>query len=464
MPNTFDSIPSAILQRALANNFSVEEKGRREAMLLNKDFYYGKQEESLVFHNEDVDPYIINLTKPIVQKRATLLYKKALNREYIGDASSASFIEQVYKDNDIDSLLNNVDLSSELTGTALVLPSKTENPKYLSGIKLRLFDASAISVIPTDEDQSEPAAVSIIQLVDRLAKISTPQNPQIERVVRQQVWTHSTVTTYDGNLIVSTEANDLGFLPFVNFKGEEVYDQYLGHAPTTIVRKLNTHINQILTEIGFMIKMQSGTPIALEGYQSGEGIVIHPGRALSLPTGASASVLDMNPKIEDTLLVLQYLEEKIFETSSVPKITVVGGEGVSGRELLVRWFPILQVFQEKTVRFEKYELELANTILKLVGLNELEEIKVDYPEADLLPLATNEDTLLQDINLNISTPVDEMMRRNPEFSEDEAQAEVLANKETNDIILNRNEPDPKDEDKDEDKGASKDVNVNANEE
>lgn len=452
MPNTFDSVPQALTQRALANNFSLEEKGRREAALLNRKFYYGAQESELNLVTDDCDPKIVNLIKPIIKKRASLLYKKTLQREYVGPAQSVAFLEQVYIDNSIDNLLLQCDLLAELTGSCLVHPEQVEvSEEFQSGIKLRLFDSSSVSVVPQDEDQSKADAISLIRLVDRLSKNSTPDNPQVERLIRQQIWTEQSVSTYDGAMIISTEGNDLGFLPFVNFHGEEVYDQYLGHAPATIIRKLNADINQVLTDLGYMIKMQAATPIAMTGFSGGEGIIIHPGRAFSLPSGATAEALQLNPKVLEVLEVIKYLEEKIFETSSVPKVTVIGGEEASsGRELLVRWFPILQVFQEKVVRFEKKELELANIVLKVAGLPIIEEVHVNYPEEDLLPLSTSDDTLERDITLNLKTPIDEIMRQNPEMSEEEAEVELLANKDVNDNIFNRNEETPEEGEENED--------------
>ena len=55
---SFNSVPDSMTQRALSHNFSLEEKSRREQMILNKDFYYGKQEQQLSLVNEDVDPAI----------------------------------------------------------------------------------------------------------------------------------------------------------------------------------------------------------------------------------------------------------------------------------------------------------------------------------------------------------------------------------------------------------------------
>ena len=299
-----------------------------------------------------------------------------------------------------------------------------------------------------------PAAISLIKLIDRLAEISTPDNPQVERIIRQQIWTKTGVTTFDGTRMISTETNELDFLPFVNFHGEEVYDQYIGHAPTTIVRKLNHDINQTMTDLGYMIKMQAATPIALTGYSSGEALVLNPGSAFNLPMNGTATPLQLNPKIEEVLEVIKFLEEKIFETSSVPKVTVIGGEQASsGVELLIRWYPIVQIFQEKVVRYEKKELELANMILHVAGLEPLDEIHVDYPAADLLPLNTSDEALERDIKLNLRTPIDEMMKLNPELSEIEAEAEVLANKTFNDNLFNNGTDSEEEEDQEENNGT-----------
>lgn len=457
MPNTFDSVPQSITQRAMAQNFSMEEKSRREAMLKNKDFYYAQSEKHLQLLNEDQDPYILNLTKPVIQKRSTLLYKRPLLREFTGPSGSVSFLENVYKENKIDSFLLSCDLASELTGTALILPEFTENlEKYPSGIKLRLFDAVDVSVVPDDDDPSLPAAVSIIRFLDRLSERSTPKNPQVERVVRQQIWTEEAVVTYDGHMLISSESNEMGFLPFCVFRGEEVYNQFLGHAPANIIRLLNEDINQLLTHLGYMIKMQAGTPIALAGYQSGESIVIHPGRAFSIPAGANIFPLELKPKLLEVLEVIKYLEEKCFETSNVPKVSVVGGEGESGRELLVRWFPLLQLFEEKTVRFNDYELDLANMILKVAGLEPIEGVEVKWPSEEVLPLSAEDEMLERDIKLNIKTAIDELLRRNPQLTEAEAEAEVLANRDFNQSLYTRPEAegDPEDEENEEDVEAT----------
>lgn len=436
---SFDTIPDSVTQRALAHNYSIEEKSRRSEMLLNKDFYYGKQEQQLVLVNEDVEPAIINLTKPIVTKRAGMLYKRKVVRDMEGPSESIEFLEQVYKENKIDMFMKHVDLLSELTGSVLVHPSSIDDPKYPSGIKLMSYDASQFSAVSEDNDSSEAAAISLVKEVTRLSSRSTPQNPQVERVLRQQVWTKEAVVTYNGLLsqgthqqqLMKSETTSLGYLPFLNIRSELVQDQYLGHAPTTSLRKLNEVVNQTLTHLLHIIKMQGFTPIAVSGYASGEGVTIHPGRAFSLPAGAAASVLSTDPKIKEMLDTIRFLEEKAFETNSVPKVAVVGGEGESGRELMVRFFPLLQVFNSKSVLFSAYELDLANLILKIVGLPPIEFINVNYPEEDLLPLSSEEDSLDQDLRLNIRTAVDELMRRDPDLTEDEAEVIIRANKDFN---------------------------------
>lgn len=447
---SFDTIPDSVTQRALSHNYSVEEKSRREQMILNKDFYYGKQEQQLCLVNDDVDPAILNLTRPITKKRTSLLYRRGLVREMEGPAQSVAFLEAVYKDNNIDSFMSHVDLLSELTGSVLVHPTTTEDRvKYPSGWKLVLFDSSQLSAVSTDHDPLEAGAISLVKEITRVAPRSTATNPQVERVLRQQVWTPDAVVTYNGflrngsteNTLVSSETNSLGFLPFLNIRAELVHDQYLGHAPVTSLRKLNEVVNQLLTHLNHIIKMQGFSPIALTGYQSGEGVIIHPGRAFSLPAGASAEVLSTDPKIADMLAVLEHIEEKAFENSSVPKVSIVGGEGTSGRELMIRFFPLLELFENKSNMFAMYELHLANLILQMTGLPLLTSIKVNYPEQDLLPLSADDDTLEQDLSLNLKTPVDELMRRDPDLTEEDATALFFANVEFNMQTRDRTTPD-----------------------
>lgn len=433
----FDSIPQALLERALQHNFSLEEKARREQAQLNWDFYYGKQEQLVKLINLDQDPLTVNFIKPIVHKRATMLYPHPLVRTYDGPENSIAFIEQVFKDNSIDALLLQADLLAELTGSALVFPFP--DPTLPAGVRLRLYDARQFSVVGDDGDPNTADAISLVRVVDQLVD---PQRrpgrvqPDIERVMQQQVWTPYDVKTYAGEgmnaQLVNDQPNPYGFLPFVNFKGEEVHDTYIGSAPATNIQILNRQLNQIITHLGYMIKMQAGTPIVLSGFESGEPVTVHPGRAVKIPAGGAASVLDLQPKIQDTLAFIHYLEEQMFATASVPRITIIGGqEGsmgrrASGRELLVRWFPLMQVFKEKATRYQRYEHELINMILAVRGLPLIDEVKTNWPEEGVLPLSAESDELVQDIELGITTPVDEIRRRDPQLTEEEALA-IFAN-------------------------------------
>lgn len=431
MPTTsLINVPNTISTKATSFNFSQEEESRKEVVLLNKDYYYGKQEQTLNLVSDHQDCVTVNLTKPIVKKRATLLYGTPPKREFVGPQNSINFLEQVYKDNKIDFLLQCADLSAELTGSAILHPTEDEDME--SGWRLVLFDSSQVSVLQ-DEDRPEKAeAISIVKVVDRLVQ---GREDHIERTLKQQVWTQNSVTTWEGNELKVSETNDLDFLPFVNFQAEEVHDQWLGHSPATSIRMLNEDYNQLLTELGFMIKMQAGSIIALEGYPTGEDIIIHPGRALTLPMGASAKVLSNTPRLNDTLNTIGYLEERMYETSGVPKVAVVGGgQASSGRELMIMWFPLVQVFKEKALRWNAYELNLANTILRVAGLPELEDLLVNYSEDAVLPIDRFEDLLAQDVNLGIKTPVDEMKKRHPELDDKEAESKVLANTMFNDIL------------------------------
>lgn len=441
MPTNFsawDSLPISVTQRAFAESYNLEEKERKEAAELNKSYYYGKQENDVTLMNEDVNPVTMNVTKPIMTKRCSMLYARPLVREWDGSSASINFLEQVYQDNNIDSLLGKVDLYSELTGSVLVHPR--EDNDLPSGIRLALYDATEFSALGNDNDASTADAIALSRIISRLVD-SGPvtadgrRQPQIEKTILQQIWTVDSVVLYENDRAVSTENNTLGFLPFVNFQGEEVHSQYIGFPVATVVRKLNSHINQLLTHMGYTIKMQSGTPIVFSGFKSGETVVVHPGRAINIPEGATADVLNLDPKIQESLEFIKYLEDRLYTTSSVPRISVEGGEGQSGRELMVRWFPLWKVFQEKSNRFALYEKQLANMILTIAGYEPIEDLKINWPEESILPLSSEEESLERDIKLGIKSPIDEIMRRDPHMSEEEAQVEYLTNQSQNQGIV-----------------------------
>ena len=433
MPTNFsawDSLPLSTTMQAFSETYNLEEKERKEAAELNKNYYFGKQENDVVLMNDDVNPITMNITKPIMSKRCSLMYARPLVREFTGPAQSISFIEKVYKENYIDSLLGKVDLYAELTGSVLVHPSFDET--LPSKVRLVLYDASQFSAVGNDGDPNTADAIALTQVTDRLvdgAPVTSDgrKQPQIEKVIVQQIWTNDSVTIYEGQNNTTSFANPLGFLPFVNFHGEEVHNAYIGFPIATIVRKLNSHINQLLTHIGYTIKMQSGTPIVFSGFKSGETVVVHPGRAINIPEGATANVLNLDPKLNDSLEFIKYLEDRLYTTSSVPRITVEGGSGNSGKELMVRWFPLLKVFQEKSNRYAIYELQLANMILAINGYAPVEDLKIHWPEESILPYSPEDENLERDIRLSIKSPIDEIMRRDPHMTEIEAEAEYLLN-------------------------------------
>jgi len=417
-----DSIPTALITKAQLYSLSVEEKNRREEALLNKDFYYSKQDSSLELVNSDVNPITANITATIVRKKSSLLYGRPLVREFDGPSRSISFLENLYEETNIDYFLQKVDLASELTGTAIVFVGLDDEGRT----QLDLYDSSEFSVVEKYNDHSKIDAITLVSIITKLE--GTEKNPSVKRALHTEIWTNEYITKYEDGVRHTQERNELEYLPFVAFRGEEVYGQYLGHAPATHIRQLNSYLNQQITNIGYMIKMQSATPVVLGGFQQGEGVVIHPGKAISLPAGATADVLQLNPKIEEALENIKWLEQKSFELSGVPKVSVVGDDKASsGKELLIKWYPLVQIFKEKSLRYEKYELNLANMILQINGLEPVKDLNVKFPEEAILPYSPEADELETNIKLGIATPMDKLLKDDPSLAETEAEAQVRAN-------------------------------------
>ena len=425
-----DTTPTSLIVRANVHAFSDDEKKRREGALKNKDYFYGRQEQYISLLNEDVDVMTVNLTNPVVSKRSSLLYTKPLVRDFDGPGGSISKLEEIYMQLKIDDILHQVDLSAELTGTTLVFVGINED----GSVNLVPYDAANFSIVTLPDDKT----IEALQIISVNDLVTEPKNPatgmiQVKQVIDSQVWTNNYIYSIrDGIVARNPDRNELEYIPFVPFKAQEVVSQFLGHSPTINIRQLNEYYNQMATNLGYMIKMQSATPVILNGFQHGEGISVHPGTAISMPIGADAKALQLNPKINETLEVLKYLEEKIYQTSSVPKISVIGDSAgsTSGVELLIKWAPLSSIFTEKTNRYQTYELDLANMILRRLGLEPIKSVKVHYPE-NYLPIDPDRDTLLEDIEIGVRTPSDEVLKINPSLSEEQADAEVLANLEFN---------------------------------
>jgi len=427
-----DTTPASLIIRTNTYAFCDDEKKRREGALKNKDYFYGRQEQYLSLLNSDVDPVTVNLTNPIVGKRSSLLYNRPLVRLFDGPSPSIKAIEDLYSKMKIDQLLQQVDLSSELTGTCLVFVGIDENEE----IVLMPYDASLFSAV-SYLDYKTLQALQIISINDLVYQNGA--NVQVKRVIDSEVWTENYVYKIrDGMQDPNPIANELGFIPFASFKAQEVIGQYLGHSPCTSIRQLNSYLNQQLTNLGYMIKMQSATPVVLTGFQNGESVSVHPGTAISLPNGATAGSLNLNPKILETLEMAKYLEEKMYQTSSVPKISVLGDSAgsTSGVELLIKWAPLSSVFKEKATRFQKYELDLANMILAVMDEEPLVDLKILWPEDTLLPIDPDREKLQEDINLGIRTPIDEVLKLNTNLSEADAEALVRANLDFNKSLNN----------------------------
>ena len=431
-----NTLVDSITARALVENFSNREKTRREQAEINYNYYYDRGIEYVDRINDDVSPTTINLVKNVIKKRCSLLYSNKLVRHISGPSESVRFITDLYDHINIDKFLAATDLASELSGTGLVHITSDDSE---FGINLQLYNAKDVTVLSNIDDPNKSDAISIIRTVDTY----NTNTKSVETKIRQQIWTDNSVVVYENEsgkppeLSSSTE-HDLGVIPFVLFAGEEVDGQPLGHPTATGVRQLNANLNELLTNLSYTIKMEAFNILALEGFESGTPISIHPGKALNLPMGSKAYAINFQPKIKEVLDSIRYIEDKIYDISSVPKVSIIGGDASSGRELMIKWFPLVAVFREKQVRWTNYEFNLMNTILKLVKLPEIEYLKIDYPEDKVLPISTEQDQIVKDIELNITTAIDEIVRRDPDLTAEEAMNIYLSNLEINSISISNN--------------------------
>jgi hypothetical protein len=66
-------------------------------------------------------------------------------------------------------------------------------------------------------------------------------------------------------------------------------------------------------------------------------------------------------------------------------------------------------------------------ILKVLGEQPVESLKINFPDEDNLPFSPKDEYLERDIRLGLSSPSDELMRVNTDLTPEEAKAEVQEN-------------------------------------
>ena len=431
----------------------------------------------------------LNLIKKVTNSLA-LVYKNAAARvAVIGEAIKAEDIkvdeayEEIIKDTDIDMTMKAVNKMVELTNQCLLKVNwRNERIEF----DILTFDNAEIATDPEDwkkivcikyyvdlvlpEDQSRSYGESIYKAnptyaadgttsfgvpIDDAAKTQystmflwtledRDENGNYEEARLRKYYYQNTDPYFDEE-VTFKDKNGFAVLPFVFFPkttpirslvdyttGNDLWDGNLNTAINMI------HLNQLIKYQSYkLIAITTSSPTAFQGDLS-----LDPQTILKLydPDGnTDVEVLDTQTSILDIWQVIRERIITIFASSNIPPNAMrLSGSPESGYKVHLDKQGLIEMREDDIQIYRTKEKELFN-IIRIVNnvhnklkINEEAVFKIDF--AEITPPESPEDKAKADtvqIMNNTKTPIDFIMRDNPDLTRDEATIVFNNNKAIN---------------------------------
>lgn len=357
-----------------------------------------------------------NITRDLIDEVASLYDRPAVRTIEDSDANDLKY-------RDICALLEVDDIMQEgLRLTALcneVLVWSTVNS--LKKPKLRLVTPDAFDAIPLEDDATELAAV----LFDRAPSLAD-KTEQGRRRVHYELWDEQFRYLIDaegrlvdglGNLALRPAEHGQGRIPgFLMHRrkpmemlldarhGKDITSAHLG------VFLINCMTMRLAKSQGERQPILSGDMANVATRQSLDGET-----PLALPPGVIASMLDSKTSPEHYLQIKNDIIEGIEDAYGVD---YNDGAEQSGSSFVARRSKLTELREEQRRRSLLHEKMLC----ELLG-HDPAALTVDYREQAIPVSATEEVSLLQDkLKMGLDSPIDYLMRKDPDLTRDEAQA------------------------------------------
>ena len=165
---------------------------------------------------------------------------------------------------------------------------------------------------------------------------------------------------------------------------------------------------------------------------------------LLCPQGGDIKFINPNAAIDQLINVIDYMVEKLYTTSHVPKVTLAPSDTIaSGISLIVRWYPLVGLLNKKRSSFRVSEEELVRKTLlvheRASGrTNPLPDyaFTVNFDEGTV-PKSMDEQITEDRFELEIgaTSVVDYLLRKDPDLTEEEAIEKLKKNEEINRELL-----------------------------
>jgi hypothetical protein len=461
----FKNQAEEIVNETFANLLTEERRLEIEHIGKRWDFYDGNQIESVTngqkyikqYHGEkdqeweDKEKIRWNYTRLVVDKYIERIFGKPVRVE---------FEEKKYQDiwdeitnpktfDDISPFMKMVQRIAEISDTCAVIVRTDPKTGEISFEEIR---GEFLHFIPMLENGKQIGQVQIAYPFDSFV----PGDRIRHRV---EIWDEEQFGVYiisdkSKKILYKDEGeNPYGFIPMVLFQPKRDDNTFYGLTNIGDVVDINEAYNNLWTSLGVIVEMQSFSVLVIKSSTEFKA-EFGPKRFIkfdNLPTDErspdDAFYITPNAKISDVKNVLMMMKEELQNISSMPSTIIQTGSSTnleSGYALKIKQQPLeSQYFDKKTTYGPSY-LRLAKmaVIVSLVNSKNIYVPKfgdiianVKFTE-ETETLSPNEQIAKDDFELqnNIITPIDIMMRENPEMTREEAETKWMENKKFNEMI------------------------------
>jgi len=193
-----------------------------------------------------------------------------------------------------------------------------------------------------------------------------------QNITRTEVYTQDDIGIWEADIRLDPPNNQvkLGFLPFVVWQGTRLTGFPLGDSLVRSAAELNHAVNIVANNIAEMIRYQGFSLLVIQGEVGGLEIDPKTGRAtlrlserafLNVAAdGGAASFETPNPKISESLEVLDKWTRYMFETSAIPLAAISPQQGhvESGVSRQISFQPLVEKVNELWTEDEFVERKL----------------------------------------------------------------------------------------------------------
>ncbi|RKZ28407.1 hypothetical protein DRQ26_01145 [bacterium] len=423
------------------------------------DYYYDRQLPYLLeliseqFAHADplsLQPHFFNVVKPIVNE-ISMVYRSGARRTLFSDRGDeidprlSQLWQEIQNFSRYDAVMKTVNRMVNLCGTVLVKSSFRDG-----GIKLDILTPNLVDIVQNEDDPTQADGIAYIRPANQTTMqiYGASRRNSLQMVIHYWDSERYIRLTPTGEVIDvpgnPDGINPYGVLPFVRFSNQIPLEGFFIQGGDDLI-VAQDNINLKLTQLNYIVKMQSFSVPVLIGYRGPERITVSPGKPVVVPLGnvGEQGSPDFrfetpHPQIAELIKLLEHEIIRIFRAYGIGSADFsLQGEVKSGFALVMENLKLLESRENELPFYEDAEEELFEIVKrvwnyhssflpaghKFRGVKFPDDVHLQVSVNDIsLPKPTAEEVAEWKFMFehHLATPVDYLMRRY-KLSEQEAQ-------------------------------------------